>query len=561
MASDFDKRYRITTRWGQLKNERSSWWTHWQDITRYLLPRNGRYFVQDRDKGNRRNKDIYDNTPTRALKTLAAGLMSGATSPARPWFRLGTGDSEMNAVPAVKVWLDTVTQQIFRIFAGSNAYISLQQMYEEIGAFGTAACIILPDFQSVVHFYPLTIGEYCIATDAQGDVTTLYREFQMTVSQMVKEFGYDNCSPTVQSLYDQGKGLESWITILHAIEPRYDRDPRKLDAKNMAWSSIYFEWEGNKLLRESGFKQFPAVCPRWAVAGGDIYGNSPGMEALGDIKQLQHEQLRKANAIDYQTNPPLQIPSAMKNSEVNRLPGGVTYVDNGPNGATIKTAFEVNLNLQALLEDIQDCRDRIQKSFFADVFLMLDNMMNSTPGRDMTATEVQVRQEEKMLMMGPILERLTSELLTPMVEITFTHMQEVGLIPPAPPEMQGQSLSPEFISVLAQAQRAIATNSIDRFIQGALVLAQSKPEVLDNIDSDQWAQIYSDDLGTPPQILVPPDQVQAIRQARAKAQAAQAQTAMLEQQSKAAKNMAQAPTSGPPNALQDVMSNFSGYTQ
>src|SRR6202043_3737282 len=144
------------------------------------------------------------------------------------------------------------------------------------------------------------------------------------------------------------------------------------------WKSIYFELSGDSemMLRESGFKQFPAVCPRWAVAGGDIYGNSPGMEALGDIKQLQHEQLRKANAIDFQSNPPLQVPNSMKNQDVNRLPGGITYVDAGPAGAGIKTAFDVELRLDFLLEDIKDCRERIKSAFFVDMFMMLDNQTN-----------------------------------------------------------------------------------------------------------------------------------------------------------------------------------------
>jgi hypothetical protein len=558
MADANETRQRAIQRWGQLKNERSSWWSHWSELSTYLLPRNGRYFRQDRDKGYKRINAIYDNTATRALRTLGAGLMGGATSPARPWFRLGTADTELNSYQPVKIWLDDVSKRMHLVFAKSNTYRALHQMYEEMGAFGTAASVILPDFQTVIHHYPLTIGEYAIATDAQGRVCTLYREFEMPVSAIVKEFGYENCSRTVQSLFNTGKGLDQWIPVMHAIEPRADRDVTKLDSKNMPWSSIYFESSGesDKLLRKSGFKQFPAVVPRWAVAGGDIYGNSPGMEALGDIKQLQHEQLRKANAIDFQTNPPLQVPTVMKNTEVNRLPGGVTYVDIGPGGSGIKSAFDVNLNLQYLLDDLRDVRERINSSFFADLFMMLDN--NTNPS--MTATEVAERHEEKLLMIGPVLERLNNELLQPLIEVTFTHMLEAGLIPPAPQEMQGQPLNVEFVSMLAQAQRAIGTNSVDRFVQSMGAVAQMKPEVLDNFNPDQWADTYSDMLGLDPKLIVAPDQVQQIRQSRAQAQAAQAQAAAAQQQSQTAKNLAQAPTQGgQSNGLQDLMNQFSGY--
>lgn len=557
MADNFTtRRQQLLMRWGQLKTERSSWWSHWQDVSTYVLPWSGRFFRQDRDKGTRRNNQIYDNTGIRALRTLGAGLMAGATSPARPWFRLATHDPDLNSAQPVKLWLDEVAKRMHAVFQKSNTYRALHQVYEEMGAFGTAASIVLPDFNSVIHHYPLTCGEYAIATDWQGHVTTLYREFEKTVGEIVKEFGLKNCSTMVQSLYHAGQ-LGAWVPIIHAIEPRSDRDPSKRDARNMEWASYYFELTGptDTLLRESGFKQFPAVVPRWAVSGGDMYGNSPGMEALGDIKQLQHEQLRKAQAIDYQTEPPLQVPDSMKNRDVERLPGGITFVPAG-GAAKIETAFDVNLNLAELLGDIQDVRERIRQSFFSDIFLMLANSTNPA----MTATEVAERHEEKMLMMGPVLERLNNELLFPLVESTFLHMVEMGALPPAPQEMAGMDLNVEFISMLAQAQRAIGTNSVDRFVSSLGTVAQLKPEVLDKFDSDAWADAYSDSLGVDPKLVLASDQVAVIRDARAKAQAAQQKLAAAQQMSEASRNFGQAAAAGAQPGASDVINQFSGYT-
>lgn len=546
-------RDRLFTRWGQLKSERASWYAHWQELTSYILPRNGRYFVQDRNRGYRRHNNIYDSTGTRALRTLGAGMMSGATSPARQWFRLATPDPELNSFTPVKLWLDDVTKRMQRVFQKSNTYNSLHQMYEELGCFGTSASIMLPDFQNVIHHYPLTCGEYCISTDAKGRVCTLYREFDMTVSQMVKEFGLENCSVSVQNMYRTGS-LDQWVPVIHAIEPRADRDIGKRDSKNMPFGSWYFEvgGEDGQFLRESGFMQFPALCPRWSVVGGDIYGNSPGMEALGDIKQLQHEQLRKAQAIDYQTKPPLQVPASMKNRDVETLPGGISYYDGASNG--IKTAFEVNLNLNYLLADIVDCRDRVRGSFYADLFLMLANMQNTR----MTATEVAERHEEKLIMLGPVLERLHNELLSPLVDMTFTRMIESGMVPPAPAELQGMDLNIEFVSMLAQAQRAIGTNAVDRFVGNLGAIAQMKPDILDKFDQDQWADVYADMLGVDPSLIVADKDVALLRNARNQALAAKEQAAVMQQQSQTVKNMAQAPTQGQ-NALTDVVNMFSGY--
>ncbi|CAB4126823.1 Head-to-tail connector protein, podovirus-type [uncultured Caudovirales phage] len=547
-------RDKLFTRWGQLKTERATWWAHWQEISTYLLPRSGRFYVTDRDKGWRRHNAIYDNTGTRALRVLGAGMMAGATSPARPWFRLGTADPELNSYQPVKLWLADVTQRMQMVFQRSNTYRTLHQMYEELGAFGTASSIVLPDYNNIIHHYPVTVGEFAIAQDYQGKVCTIYREFEKTVGEIVKEYGYKNCSTTVRNMYDRGS-LDAWIRLIQAIEPRADRDIRKKDALNMAWGSYTFEVGGNpqQFLRESGFKDFPALVPRWATAGGDIYGNSPGMESLGDVKQLQHEQLRKAQVIDYQTKPPLQVPTSMKNRDVESLPGGITFYDGQTAG--IKTAFEVNLDLNHLLMDIQDVRERIRGGFYADLFLMLANATDTR----MTATEVAERHEEKLLMLGPVLERLHNELLDPLIDMTFTRMLEAGAIPPPPQELQGMELSVEFVSMLAQAQRAIGTNSVDRYVANLGSVASFKPEVLDKFDADKWADAYADMLGVDPNLIVGSDQVAVVRQARAKMETQRAQMEQVKQMSEVGKNLGTVQTGDGTNAGMDIMNQFSGY--
>lgn len=557
MSDTKTPRDRLYSRWGALKSERSSYMSHWKEISDYLLPRSGRYFVTDRNKGERRHNNIYDNTGTRALRVLGAGLMGGATSPARPWFRLATADPDLMDYAPVKLWLSAVQRQMLDIFQRSNTYRALHSMYEEIGGFGTGATVLMDDFTDVIRHHSLTTGEFAIATDYRGSVTTLYREFQKTVGELVGEFGLANVSNTVKNLHDRGS-LDTWVTLVHAIEPRVDRDPRMKDAKNMPFKSVYFELgsDQGQYLRESGFKVFRGLVPRWSVTGGDIYGSSPGMEALGDIKQLQHQQLRKAQAIDYMTRPPLQAPSSMKNREVDMLPGGTTYVDMANATGGIKTMFEVRLELNHLLADIQDVRVRINQSFYTDLFLMLANS-NRT---NMTATEVAERHEEKLLMLGPVLERLHNELLDPLIEITFSRMIEAGLVPPPPEELQGVDLNVQYVSMLAQAQRAVATNGIDRFVGNLGAVANFKPEVLDKFDSDKWADAYSDMLGIDPELIVPNERVAMIRKSRADAAAAAQQQAQNAQAASTAKDLAAAKT-GEDSALTNVMSMFSGYNQ
>lgn len=550
---ELEARRRKWTRKQALWTERSSFDSHWQEIAAHNFPRGGRFFVSDTNKGNKRHNSIYDNTPIFALRTLAAGMMSGMTSPARPWFRLGLRDKDLMDRAPVKEWLHNVAELMRSIFASSNTYNALHQCYEELGAFGTWASFVSPDFDNVIHHYPMTIGEYALATNSKGQVDTLCREFQMSVGQMVEQFGPDKCSNAVKNLHERGN-FDAWVPVMHMVEPRADRDRTKKDARNMPFSSCYLEAARDAeatYLSESGFSRFPALCPRWVVTGNDIYGRSPGMDVLGDVKQLQHAQLRKAQAIDYQVNPPLQVPTQYKDAASKRLPGGVMYVDATSPGGGVRAAYEVNLRLDYLLTDIVDVRERIRSGFYADLFLMLANDMRSGT----TATEIAERHEEKLLMLGPVLERLHNELLSPLIDITFERCKSAGILPEAPPAIQGQEINIEFISTLAQAQRAVAAGGVDRLLGTISTLAPMSPNIMDKVDLDQVVDDYAEMYGVNPKIIVPDEAVAQIRADRAQMQQAQQAGAALPEMAKAA----QSASTIDPQGLSDVMGMFQGY--
>lgn len=541
-----------------MSTERSSWENDWKEISRYVHPRGGRFDTTDRNKGGKKRYGaILDNTAIRAKRVLAAGMQSGMTSPARPWMRLGLPDHDLMKRHAVKVWLHDTTQRMLRVFNKSNTYLTLHGMYEDLGSFGTAAAVLQKDFETLVHHYHSPVGEFSLAADYRGHVNTFGREFEKTVDEVVSEFGLENCSRTVRSMYDNSNYNQP-VKLYHLIEPRRERDRSKKDARNKPFASCYFEPAGDpgdgKFLRESGYDRFPVLAPRWHRTGGDVYGLSPGMEAIGDVKQLQHEQLRKGNAIDYQTKPPLQGPASLKSRDIDQEPGGYTAVPSVGSQNAITTLYNVQIDLQTLLLDIQDVRQRIESAFYADLFLMLATADKT----NMTATEVAERHEEKLLMLGPVLERLHIELLSPLIEETFALMVEVGYLSPPPEELQGADLEVEFVSMLAQAQRAIGVNGTDRWTASLGQLAAIKPEVLDRIDVDHWAEAYADMLGVDPEMLVAGEKAALVRQERAKqAQIAQ-QSANLETQANA---LAKAGTvkTDENNAGRDLLNMFSGY--
>jgi hypothetical protein len=543
-------------RLGSLKRERESYFSHWKDITDNLLPRSGRYFLEDRNDGKRRNTSIYDSTGGRALNILAAGMMAGMSSPARKWFNLSLTDRDLTEFHPVKEWLAEAADIMRDLFARSNTYRVLHGLYEEMGAFGTACSYVFPDHKDVIRLYPQTIGEFWIGQSSRNVVDTIYREFQMQIGPLVQEFGVGNVSVSAKTLFEKGL-VDEWVSVIHAIEPRKERDITKNDNTNMPWESVFIE-SGNddgKKLRESGFKDFPALTPRWIVRGGDIYGSDcPGMTALGDILQLQDNQLKKAKGIDYQADPPLQIPTALRGME-DVLPGGSSYYDPAQPTGGIRSAFEVNLNLQHLLEDIVDVRGRINSAFFVDMFQMISSQQRRQPE---TAREIQEKHEEKLLILGPVLERNQNELLDPLIDNVFTIALEQGLFPPPPEELQGQDINVEYVSMLAQAQKSVGIGSLDRILGTIGGMAQFNPAILDKLKHDEIIDEYSDMLGVSPHLIVANSEVALIRKKRADMQAKEQELAKIQQGADTMKTMSETETPEGGNALDQITKQFSG---
>lgn len=508
-------RQRHQRRLEDLKSKRTRWESHWQDLADFIAPKRYRRNETDDERaGDKARHRIVDNAGGFALRTLASGLHSGITSPARPWFRLTTMDPDLREVGSVKTWLATCEMRMRHVMASSNMYNAFHTGYGDLGLFGQSAALMYRDPIDYITVQQLVHGEFWLACDHRGRVSTLYRRCRMTAEQMVGRFGYKNVSRSVQHMYDKGNKDER-VTVYHAVEPRMDRNPNLPDKRNMAFLSNYWEdgADEDRLLEESGFKDNPIIAPRWAVVGNDDYGQSPAMEALPDVKMLQKEQTQKLEGIDKIVRPPMKGPTSLKNEPKSLLPGSITYVDD-PNGNGFTPVMQVNLRLAELAADIQETRERINRAFYADLFLMLANMEGVQPRNQL---EISERKEEKLLALGPVLERMYAEQLNPAIDITFNSMMESGILPEPPRELQqdgARELKVDFISTLAQAQKAVSTGSIERVAGFIGNLAGGKPEVLDKFDADQAVDEYADMVGVPPSIILSDDRVAEIRKQR-----------------------------------------------
>ena len=500
----------------ELKTVRGPWEPIWQGLADFIEPT--RLRMSSRNEGAVSRSKIIDATATFSLRTLQSGMHSGITSPARPWFRLTTFDPGLKDYAPVKTYLAAVEQRMREVYQTSNVYNCFHTGYGDLGQFGQSCGLLVEDDRHIIRMIQLVHGRFWLARDETGRASTLYRTFKWSTDRIVRRFGYDKCSQRIKSSYDQARYGDLY-DIWHAVEPRLDRDPRKLDKANKSFLSNYWE-DGAKnelgsLLEESGFDENPIIAPGWEISGDDHYALSPGQVALGDVKMLQVEQTRKLEGIDKIVRPPMTGPTSMRNNPASILPGAITYADATQAGNGFRPAMEVNIRLGELAQDIRDVQQRIDRTFYADLFLMLANMEGIQPRNQF---EIAERKEEKLLALGPVLENIYGGQLGPVIDRTFNILDRRDELPPPPPELEGQELQVEYISILAQAQKAVATGAIERGVTFIGQLSAVKPEVLDKLDADEAVDTYCDYLGVPPAMIVNDDKVKEIRAARAQKQ-------------------------------------------
>ncbi len=517
-------------RLGTLKKEFQTFETHYKELSQFVQPRRGRFFTEDRNKGDKRYSAIINSHATQAQRTARAGLFAGTMSPTRPWFSLITPDPGLMEFQPVRIWLADRERTIRAIFNQSNFYNMAPVLLGELLLFGTGCMTHVDDFNDVARFYTQTVGSYYISQNERFEVNTLVRQFQRTTEQMIKQFGLLNVSIKVRDDWDRGN-YDQWHDVVHFIEPNPDEDNSQLEAKFKPFRSVYYEphsADREKFLGFSGFDEFPAYCPRWDITNEDVYGTDcPGMTSLGDVKGLQIEEKRKAQGIDKMVNPPLRGPAALRNVPISSLPGGATLYDTPNQNNQLSPIYQVNPQLNELITDIDRVERRIDKAYFVDLFNAISNMEGVQPRNQ---EELLQRNQERLLQLGPVLERVHGEFLAKLIDRTFNQMVRADLVPPAPPELEGQELEVRFISSLAMAQKAVAVGGIERLAAFVGGLAEMNPAVVDKFDFDQSVDEFANAIGVPPRIIVTDEKVEEIRAEKARQQ----QIAMAMEAAKAA---------------------------
>ncbi len=523
-----------------LRADRQTWEPHFRELETHFSPRRARWQTTDHNRNKpTANNSIINGTPLYAVRVLKSGMMSGHTSPSRPWFRLITPDPNLMEVAGVRDWLYQVEQRMREVFARSNIYNALPTCYSDLGVYGTCALGVYPDDRDTIRAYPYLPGSFWIANGSRLSVDTFGREWRYSLGNLVEDYGVDALPAALKESYEKGH-YDTPVDVCHLIQPNRGRNPMYADNRNMAYESVHWlkGWPEDKALKVSGHPELPALVARWETAGENAWGDSLGMDALGDAKQLQFEERRYAQMLDKIVQPAYLASPDLKNSQKDTNPGGFTYSALGSSSSGMTPLYVPNPQaLQFVRETIGGLEARVSRAFYVDVFLMLAQ----SERKQVTAREVEERHTEKLTMLGPILERLSDELLDPLIDRTFKIMDRAGLIPEWPSELDGQKVKIEYISILAQAQKAVGRGAIEGVVNFAGALAAMNPEAIDKVDMDQAIDEYSGLVGSPPTIIRSDEAVAGLRAKRQQELQRQQQMAMAQQASQTAKNLSQTP--------------------
>jgi len=541
----------LLTRFQGLEETRSPWVSTWQELTEYMLPRKNSFTAGGLRRGNAGDERIFDSTPMHSLELLASSLGGLLTNPSVPWFDIRTKQEDIGDDGEVREFLEHARKRLTAVFNSEACgfQTNVHELYLDVALLGTAVMYVEADPQTVVRFSSRPLGEVYVAESARGVVDTVYRRYEMSARQVAQEWGAA-CSEDVRKLAVDAP--DTTVEILHAVFPRTDRDPNGIGAANFPFGSIYMETATEHVLENSGYLEMPFMVPRWAKAAGETYGRGPGQTALSDTRVLNAMARTALMAAEKMSDPPLMVPDDGFLGPVRSGPGGLSYYRAGSSDRI--EALPVRVDLVATEKMMQQRRDSIRRIFLGDQL--------SPEGPAVTATEAVIRQSDKMRTLGPVLGRLQTEFLSPLIKRVFNIMLRAGELPPFPKGMSADDIEVRYTSPVARAQRQYEAQTLPQVLQHlAPIMGNGDPfGVMDNFDTDKVTRHVADLFGTPADYLRAQSDVATSREQKAEAGNNAQLAATATQVASIAKSLSEVDTEKP-SLLTDLFSALVSMTQ
>ena len=504
----------------ELVGLRQNFQSYWQNLHEYFYvesPEPNRAYYP----GTELSMDnLYDSTTLEVADVLASGFMNYLTPPTAKWFRLRSSNPDLTENKQVSDFLEDVSSEVYHTLNKCNFYEQSFPSYKSSGVYGTSILLVEEDLEEVARFYSLPLQQCCIVEDSKGRVSEYYIEFEYTAFQAADRWGLEALASEMKEEAVKGRNHDKKYKFLLYIANRSARDIQSKHKTNMPIQAVWIDIENKRILDEGGYNEFPVMCHRFDKRPFIPWGFSPAMKALPFARLLNAIAKTNLRAMMKHTDPPIALPHNAFIMPFNSNPRALNYykksaMDSGKDIFAFGNFGDPQTGLAAL----EYYTKKVRSLMYYDVFLAFEGIE-----KPMQNPEVYERINEKMSMLGPAVGRFMGEVLNPIVTRIIGILDRKGLLPPIPDELiMNPTFEIDYVSQLAQAQKRSELNSL----MGGLTLigqmAQFAPETMDKIDPDKTVNQAWDILGAPVKVLRDDQEVQAIREGRAQAQAEQAQ--------------------------------------
>ena len=496
----------------RLKGARGTWENHWQEVAERVWPSMAEMTGQ-RTPGEKRSEKIFDSTAQRALPRFSAAMDSMLTPATQMWHGLHTGIPDLDENVAVQRWCDSLRDVLFRQRYAPTANFASQvfECYMSLGAFGTSTLFIDEIPGVTLRYRAIPLSEIVIDLDHTGRVDTVYRCFQLTARQAMQVPGWADKLPRgiKSAAVDRANDLFEFI---HCVKPNDEYKSGKAGPDGMQFMSRYVARQGDVLLAESGYRSMPYAIGRYVTGPREIYGRSPAMEALADIKSLQEMEKTMLRMAHRMVDPPLILSEEGALNAFSVRPNALNYGYLREDGTPLVQPLMTGGNLPIGMEMADQKRRAVNDSFLVTLFQILVE----SP-RVMTATEVMQRAQEKGALLGPTMGRQQSEFIGPIIERELDLLSSSGGLPEPPPQlmdyvMAGGEILPKYTGPLARLMRAEEAAGILRTIEAILPVAQASGDikVLRRINADQALKVIAEANNVPAKALRTDEELEAM---------------------------------------------------
>ena len=508
MKSDEDKLKDIQSRYSQLYQNRKRFEDRWTTAQEYV----------DSTVCSWDNLDTipivpnrYSSLPCNYLNTLVNGLMGYSISPNIVWFKLSLEDQDLLDVYGAKDFLEGAEKVLLSEFNRSNLYSQVDKWIQDAAVIGHGVLLEEEDLKTgKLRFTKLPANEIYLDVNEYGEVDTVFRRFLITIRNAVSFFGLEKLDQQIQEDYKNVAKWNNTIEILQAVMPREEYNPEFKDAKNKPYAVFFIDVKNKKIIQESGYDENPYAVFEWDRFPGFAYSTSPAQNAISDIKGLNIAKKTSWQIAQTSAEPPMKVSEDIR--QVNLVPRGKTYVASADQ---IIEPIRTGENYPITLEVLESMKQDIKDWFYVDFFLMLQQKQSQ-----MTATEVMELQGEKAATLSNLIVNL-NEALTKIITRSFNILYKQGKLPPIPAGLQGIDIGMkiDFVGPLSQAQKKYHTiGGTSQALQLAAPILQMFPNAGDFLDGDQLMKTAMEGQGLPQNIIREDDDVQKLREERAKAQ-------------------------------------------